>query len=896
MPDANGDWPGALARGFLGLFSGDMASRVAGAISSTVQNSGIVTGVIHDVFGHTGAYIVSTPGGRRQLAACMSDVGITPSGARDVGQLNIHDQVLCYFPPNTDYGYILGAAPQQIFDARFVLPDSLVMRSLAGFVQDQMHYTPYQREDNDLGNFSCGRPADALQGDWGKINELGVAFWLGKFMAQMRASDAAKIEAFWGDDLLRIVGYNFQRYLSGAEMSAVDDQGEFDEVEFYTPFMWEALGSYVSGSAVFDENEGEDGALKQDNENSRFEPKEAKQVIVPRGVDMRGYVGDLRHRRVVMLPVDAAGIAKADDEKDFRGLGSDHAGLDGGIHLRSAKEVILEKSLMMPVPRRLLDPDAPDGDTDQNYKAANVYGDGPTQEKKPFRWGDTSKPINRVTELWEYHAYLFGKYGLQVLDAHANDWETPEEADLEIASGTPNEIDPDLFKKLGFDFSTPLPKYGEIIIDQRDGHTVRYYRSRSGVYLLDDGSTIIEDGYGSQIIMSGGSIRMACQGDIINQPGRSFITWAPRDFIARAGWCAELSAAKRDVRIKAEQSLHLLANATEKSSILIECRSEEPVAKSEWEGEVGEDIEANGIIIKGEKSAIALWTKQLFGGIAENEEGSVEFNAGSGQATLAGTRVGLEALSELSAMVGALRGATPEPPQLIITTGRAMLRSKLDVVGDIAIWPGSQGSGGLSVGGSAAVKDNVQVEGSVRANRHFASDAGGDVTSQSEQFIFTPDPAGEGARQDEEADTVQERIFQDGFDRPVFEDDENGVGNQEVWDAVGFSFRKSVEHYKADSTFQIYEARWQQLYRANGVTEKWDEPIVEAPSGEETMPHPGKAAWKDSPRYNYAPPGSGVNVDYAKGNAKPRADQSETSPGTSQAVLDSEYLINVQSD
>jgi len=864
-------------------------NRPDGVAGRTV---GVVFGVIHDVFAHAGAYVVSTPGGRRQLAAQISNVGVTPSGARDIGQLNIHDHVLCYFPPNADYGYIIGAAPQQVFDARFVLPDSLVMRSMAGFIQDQMHYTPYQREDNDLANFSCGRPADALSGDWGKINELGVAIWLGKFMAQLRASDSAKVEAFWGDDLLRLVGYNFQRFMAGAELSAVDDQGEFDEVEFWTPFMWEALGSYEASSEVFDENDGAAGALKQDSEKSRFEPKEAKQVIVPRGVDMRGFIGDGYHRRIVMLPIDATGIATSDDEQKFRGLGSQHAGLDGGVHVRSAKEIIIEKSLMMPVPRRLLDPDAPDGDTAENYKAANVYGDGPGQEKKPFEWATDETPSNRVTELWEYHAYLFGKYGLQVLDAHEKDWATPEEADLQIASGVPNEIDPALFTGLGFDFATPLPKYGEITIDQREGHSVRYYRSRSGVYLLDDGSTIIEDGYGSQIIMSGGNIRFACQGDILNQPGRSFITWAPRDFIARAGWCAELSAAKKDVRIKAEQSLHLLANAS-KSSILIECKSTAPMTKADWSGKVGEDIEASGIIVKGEQSAIVLWTKKLFGGIAENEAGSVELNAGNGQATLSGSRVGLEALSELSAMAGAQRGSTATPPQLVMNAGRALLRSKLDIVGDLAIWPGSQGRGGLKVGGSAEIKSDLRLEGFVKANSHFVSEAGGDV-ARGDAYAFSPDPPGEGSRQDQAADAVKDRIFTTGYDRPVFEDSAQGVGNRAVWNAVGFSFRKSVEHYKADDTFQIYEARWQQLYRANGVTATWDEPVVTAPNGEETLPHPGKAAWQDEDQYAYADPSAGVNVDYETGAAKPRADQSEMSPGTIPATLESEYLINVQ--
>ena len=39
---------------------------------------------------------------------------------------------------------------------------------------------------------------------------------------------------------------------------------------------------------------------------------------------------------------------------------------------------------------------------------------------------------------------------------------------------------------------------------------------------------------------------------------------------------------------------------------------------------------------------------------------------------------------------------------------------------------------------------------------------------------------------------------------------------------------------------------------------------------------------------------SSTDVDYEKGNAKKREDQAEASPGTEQATLESEYLINVQ--
>ena len=610
-----------LRYGFLGPSGQDARNLLSSILGREIQ-----IGTIHDVYDHANAYSVRLPVGGTRLATKAGQVSFTPLGARELTYLQIGDSVVCYVPEGLPYCYILSAVPSQVFDARFVVPDSLVMRSVVGLIEDIMHLLGFQDEQNALGNFSGGRPADTLQGDWGYINELGAAIWLGKLMTSMRASDIAKIEMFWGDDLVRLFSWNFQHYTAGSERFGFDDEGEFVDVEFWTPFQHEALGSYEPNVEVFEDNDGDAGGLKQGGEKSKFEGKEDRQSIVFRGVSLRGYVGDAARRMIAMLPTDASGISKPDDGKLYRGVFEEHIGLDGGYHLRSAREIIFEKTVMIPVPRQERDPDDPKGDTklgdDANYDMI------PLQEKKPYEWGKDDKPDIRYMDTWDYQAYLFGKYGLQVVDAHKEDWKAPEEADLDIDSSVANKIDPDLFSKLEHTFSKDLPKYGQVEIDQRIGHTTRYYQSRSGFYMLDDGSVIIEDGYGSQIVMSGGNIHQTCQGDIFNRPGRSFITWAPRDFIGRAGWCAELSASKKDVRIKAEKNLHLLANDSSSGSILIESKATARSKKSGWSGKAGEDISDGGVIVKAEKASINLWTENLFGGVHKDGSGKVEFNAG----------------------------------------------------------------------------------------------------------------------------------------------------------------------------------------------------------------------------------------------------------------------------
>lgn len=881
-PDWEAQLAGLLRHGFTGPAGQDARKQLNSILGHEMQ-----VGVIHDVYAHANAYAVRLPVGGTRLAAKAGQTSFTPLGAREITHLQIGDSVICYVPEGLTYCYILLALPPQIFDARFSIPDSLVMRSLVGLFEDAMHFLGFQDEQNQLGNFSGGRPADTLQGDWGYINELGVAVWLGKLMASMRASDVAKIEMFWGDDLVRIFGWNLQQYTAGSDRFAFDDEGEYSEVELWTPFMWESLGSYEPGQAVFENNEGEVGGLTRGNEKSKFEPKEEKQTSVFRGLNLRGYLGDGSKRMIALLPTDDSGIAKTDDAKIYRGVFEEHVGLDGGYHLRSAKEIIFEKTLMMPVPRRLMDPDDPAGDVasgdSANYKAASQYGSEDKQEKKPYEWSKDDKPDVRYIDIWEYQAYLFGKYGLQVIDAHKKDWTAPEENGVKIDDGTANQVDEELFSKLSHTFSKDLPKYGQVVIDQRDGHEARYYQAKAGFYMLDDGSVIIADGYGSQIVMSGGNVHTTCQGDIFNRPGRSFITWAPRDFIGRAGWCAELTAAKKDVRIKAEKNLHLMSGDGKTGSILLECKAVGRSKKSGWAGKVGEDISDSGIIVKAKQTSISLWTENLFGGVHKDGVGKVEFNAGTGLAVMAGGKVGSEALTEWSAMVGASRSQTAKPAQMTLKAGEAVLRVPLDITED-----GLFVSGSIKASGSIGCKGVLGTESVCIANGHFIGTTEHVGTGAS--YSVQPNPQTRKTQKEQSANAIKAGIF-GVFDSDAFDDAETSPGHLSFWDAVGFSFRLTVEHYKIDDTFQVYESRWQQLYRIIGGVTPWDEPIVASPGGQPTRPHPGHKGWTDS-HYNYAT--DGVNIDLRKGVAKKRTSQTEQGVAPTQGTMESQYPINVQ--
>jgi len=866
----------------------------------------LVIGTLHDVFGHTGAYVVRTFGGGTRLAAPLQSVSATPLGARELNTYAIGDSVLCVFMPEQSYGLIIGAAPPQMYDSRLVLPSSLVQRSGMGFFYDPMHYEMYQKEALGLANFSCGRPLDSVQGDWGYINEMGLAVWLGKFMAQIRGSDMAKLECFWGDDLVRLFAYNRQLYTASRDLFEFDDEGECSLVEKWTPFIWESFGSYKTGEEPFEDNSGDAGGIKRGgDEKSRFEPKEEKQDMVFRGLKLRGYLGDIQREMVVLPPPDGEGIAKRDDEKKYRGVLDIHCGMDGAFHVRSAKEIILAKTVMIPVPRQLLDPDDPSGDTavkpEENYKPANQYGSGPDQEQKPYAYPEAIEDApGRLVDLWDYQAYLFGKYGLQSVDAHEKDWETPEEADVEFDTGEANEIDKDVYKAggegLGFDPFAPLPAFAEITIDQRTGHDARYYKSRSGVFILDDGSVSIEDGYGAQILLSGGHITQSCPGDIKNRPGRSFIAWAPRDFIARAGWCADISAAKADVRIKAEKNLHVIAGDGTVGSIMLENRATGKPSKSQWDGKQGDEIETSGIVFKAPTSVIHALTTRFFAGASKDENGIVELNAGSGKAVIAGGNVGLEATTRLGLLVGGSRSKTSCAAQFVMGASKAVLISSLDMVGDLGLWQGCKGSGKLEMEGELKVKGkigsdaSIECEGTMSANG-MQSNSEHNGTGGGEG----PDVEPKGGETESTAESAKPPLYDD-FETDTLDNSEDGAANASVLEAIGFSFRSS-EQLKTDGDYKVFESRGQQMYRAFGITKQWDEPVVGSPGGKfETRPHPGQESWTDGAMYKYADPSAAKNVDFTKGTAKERKSQTEEGLELQEDSLESQYVVTVQDE
>ena len=318
-------------------------------MASDTINARFFVASIVDAFAHTGVYTIAVPAGPTIGAVDLHQVGCVPLGARPLGMYPVRSDVLCCQFPDLGRAFIIGAVPASAGDAARMLPDSIVLRSCVGQFQDPMHYSSFTKRSL-LGNHSAGRPADSLPGDWGQVNDLGLAVFIGRLMASLRASDGAKVEAFWGDDLLRLVGYNMELFTAGSEERRLNDEAEYVEVLRLTSYPWEAMGTAKPGDATTEAG----GKLEPNSEDAKYEPKEDNQLIIPRYIRLRGYLGDVMKEFVCAPPKDLD-TETYEKQTKYTGLLEVTKDINGGFSVRSAKGITFEKTLLIPIPKQLIE-------------------------------------------------------------------------------------------------------------------------------------------------------------------------------------------------------------------------------------------------------------------------------------------------------------------------------------------------------------------------------------------------------------------------------------------------------------------------------------------------------------------------------------------------------------
>lgn len=759
-------------------------------------------GIVVDTIPSLGAYVIQ--GSLVPRTVCVdltSCCGIL--GARQFTAIPIGSSVFVYLHPQENWGIILGVIPHNTTRTVSPVSDWIRQACRAGYVEDPIYHWPTRQKDGGgVPNFSSGRPVDVLPGDWGYVTDMGLSVGLGRLMAWLRASDAAKIEIFRLDHLVRMMAYNLEIFTAGSEEQYVDDEGEFSIIRSVTPYQWEGTGITDPQNAAFRENVVERSEMGQNE--ARVEPQQAEQTGYFRYLNFQGYLGDLV-REYVALPPNTDEVAYIGSEQTPSGLFERRVGLDGSYKVRSARSILFEKTLLIPIPVQRKRFEDPAGDSAENYQSAQRQWEtnDPTVPRMDFD-PITTSPILRAMLISEEQAFADQSYSVDVFRRHVRDWRvsTDEEEAQRwgLDPAKPTSIPP---------LEYPLPPYKDVAIDHRT--TARFYRSRSRFGLTADGGFIVEDGYGGQLLMTGGNLYLTVPGDIVLRPGRSVIHMAPGDIILRAGGDVDVSSSRGSVRVKAETDLKMLAGNRTAGTIVVENRHGDVVVKTSDAHKV----------YAGELFTLAKKTITL----DVREKGTIVFNTG----TLF-TRIHEQAIDEYVAR-------TSEDTIVNRWKGTEIYlgADTVNINGSLKLF---------NVGSRLHVNGEIVGEVLISHDRVYAMDGPKNETGTA--YLLSK-RSNKAAEYSDEIQRIRE-IRRDGIDRgrayeQINTNAADGPGNPDGISRIGFSFRSSSELGLGDD-YVIHEAPWQKRYRSGSVTTCWSETSVDRPGSKvETMPYPGFECW-----------------------------------------------------
>lgn len=848
----------------------------------------LVRGVVDDALPAGNVYIVRVPKEGRSFHCVSLVAAANPFGAKSIGMYPPGSPVVCAIWESGP-GIILGSQSQHLVNpslgrSHLIAP---LFSGVHAYSDDIDSYIPLHAPAN-IDSFAVGQPLDTIPGhDHGAMQDLGTGYGVGLMEAWLRASELAGLWCYYQDNLTRLASYNFDHWTCGGERWIRNDQGEVNDVDGMSPYPWEAMGAWAAGDDVFKTNQG--GGDIKPGAVAKHEPVKPDQCGIYRHRILRGYIADM-YKHEVILPklhgmAQLAGTngnvaALSDPEAfNFSGLSSVQEHADGLYSIRSAKGIVLEKYLFIPVARQTAVPEQGKdlGDTTPaNYAAAGKAGaNADKHDRKTIMVpDDAGRPDMWIGQLFDIHAYVFNWWSQRGMRVHEKDWKLPEEGHFAQYESEPGAASwfGGVYVPKGNGTASPLadeyvlgvPDYFDVEID----HTTksRYYCSRSIIEQMPDGSIVIEDGYGSGIYLSQGNIRFTCAGDELHQPGRSFIAMAGDDAVVRAGSSVDVTAALGDVRLKAERNLHALAGNGQIGGVLIESRSRPIERPQDWlRDRKGEAAVTAGIVFHAPSGSPVLFRASDIRFRAEGVDGNagtMMFEAPAGGINMEAAFFNRNCTNSALGYADYAGGS----PVLVYGYERMVCNASKSVVfttPDVGV------SHDLFAGGKIAANDGV-----VPVDNSAAILSA--LRSNGEAWISAM-PGAESVTQ----------YFTAARER------------SEWLLSARFTCRTPEQYGTQTQGFYLVEARWQRAYRERGIGTGLTEPLIaDVYTGkpeDATAPYPGRAAWQDDKRYRLV---DSKLFDWAARRAKDRSTSEYAAGGPISKLmpvtLSGSYLVSRQ--
>lgn len=474
---------------------------------------------------------------------------------------------------------------------------------------------------------NAGRPLDILPGSSVSMNEHGVGMGITTAAAAMKAGPLASVRVSLIDDNVRITSGHYQHFNASGLVHVFNDGGYITAETTGNMYQAEHAGMKKIGTPIVKWLGAFSSVAKR--HKSTAAEKKGDHVGRSRISSFVGYLGDIVNLFVYNPDPDATDPEVAGDKSKHQGLAHMHVDSSGRVMLRSAAGVSIERVDRIAVPKRIKQPWDPSGDKMEDMEP---------EERKPFKWSE-EHPYGRNLELRDATAWRYrGAYWR--LKCQPKDFYIPEESELKCPSDNYDEN-------------------GKATENFKDNDN-----RRSGLYFEDDGSVVIRDAWGSEILMRGGSIIINASAQIEVRSGKSTVVMAGHDAIVKARQSVDLSATNKDVRIKGQENVQVVSGA----GLLIESKSDSTKA---WNGEPGEKAAGSGITLSAPKSGVLAQGKivQLSGSSRVKVETFDDEDANAGSIWMSANTIRSSATSNLTAQCGA--------SALVLSKSAAVMAGKL---------------------------------------------------------------------------------------------------------------------------------------------------------------------------------------------------------------------------
>lgn len=423
--------------------------------------------------------------------------------------------------------------------------------------------------DISTARFMCNRPTDLVPGETGMLNPHRAGFLCNMYSTSM-VGGGAHVRIYSIENRIRIVADSIIKHTLFGNEIEWHNRRYLSKERAVCMYQEERLGMKSKNQPAFVKSD-------YDTDGYFIKNKKKKQTLRNRILDHEGYFGNLDVKYCLRPDPDSEEPRTMDDKPKDPGVVRESIDPSGQYRLAFTGMLGLERIGRIPVPIRI------------KYPWPKDTKEPPAETLEEFQH-DEENPYYRQLELADRVAYDL-KNSYRRLDESEEEFYTPEEVDLE-----------DKLKDI----------YDEGFTDSKTVKLEKYDKRRSGIWQGEDGSIIIRDAWGSEIVMIGGNIQLACAGNIEILPGKSALTLAGDDIIHKAQNSIDIEAADKDVRLNAFKNVQIMAGADESNpgGITLESKGK----AYPWDAKSpkgGEAVRSTGILFKAHEGNIVTDTENL---------------------------------------------------------------------------------------------------------------------------------------------------------------------------------------------------------------------------------------------------------------------------------------------